>query len=107
MSTDDTSGRREIGPTFVKVATFRQWLTGFLGDYDLGKLNDPSLKTEDIADDLLRTPEMQDLRHLLWALHDDTKDFERHGEMHSWAFKAWTKFAEKYPHVGEWVRSDP
>jgi hypothetical protein len=48
--------------------TFRDALTATLADYDLGKLNDPSLKTSDIADAVLAMPEMQAV--LDW-LHDD------------------------------------
>lgn len=59
----------EIGPRlkplFSKVYGFSGALTKFLSDYDLGKAHDPSLRTEDIALDLLRTSEMQAIKAVL------------------------------------------
>ena len=40
-------------------------LTAFLAQYDLGKLDDPSLKTSDIAKDLLNATVMQELHMFL------------------------------------------
>ena len=52
-------------PLFSKVYGFSQELTRFLSNYDLGKADDPSLRTEDIALDLLRTSEMQAIKAVL------------------------------------------
>lgn len=53
------------------MTTFRDALTSKLADYDLGKLNDQTLKTSDITDDLLRMPEMRAIRKQFLTLVDD------------------------------------
>ena len=51
--------------------SFQGDLTDFLGGYDLGKLEDPSLKTSDIARYLLSSGEMQAIHRFINARLDE------------------------------------
>jgi|GEM_PF-4305795 len=52
---------------------FAQEMTHVLSGYDLGRLDDPSLKTADITNDILRMPQMQAIKQVL-LLHSATPE---------------------------------
>lgn len=107
MSADRSETPARRVPLFSKPYGFAEAMTRFLADYDLGKAHDPSLRTEDIALDLLRTPEMQAIRRLLWVLNDDITAWRRDGCHYTDAYDEWHKVESELPHVAEWARSDP
>lgn len=47
---------------------FRDAITDTLSVYDLGKLDDPSLKTADVTDAVIAMPEMQAIKSALGTL---------------------------------------
>jgi hypothetical protein len=103
MAEQSDEFKPRLKPLFSKVYGFSQALTRFLSDYDLGKTYDSSLRTEDIALDLLRTPEMQAIREqlkfMLGALESGCNDDVNHGQGYDW-------LGEHLPeHVREWVLS--
>ena len=67
--------------------TFPGKLTKILGDYDLGKLDMPSLSTSDITDAVLADPDLVKLRE--WLRHESRSDTDNFGSPPGYAMRSW------------------